>query len=97
MKKKIYIKALAVESLEEFLNREKIAIEIVSKPRSDVEVIGCTGRKESDLNTIYSTGWITCETARQLAKKLQISVIQMGKLLDYLDVKIRMCSLGCFK
>ena len=26
-----------------------------------------------------------------------VSVSQMGKLLDYLDVKIRRCSLGCFQ
>lgn len=34
--------------------------------------------------------------ARLLAKKLDITKPQMGKLLDELDVKVRECGLGCF-
>ena len=85
------------QSFQEFLDSEKIAIEIVSDEPCDIKVIQCDDRKESKLDTIYSGGWITCERARSLAQRIKISLGQMGKLLDHLDVKIRRCSLGCFK
>ncbi|MFH1615577.1 MAG: hypothetical protein ABIG61_10910 [Planctomycetota bacterium] len=97
MKKRIYVKASMASSLEAFLNKEKIDIEIVTNQQGDVEVIQCEGPKESKLDIIYSGGWITCETARDLAKKIKIPLDKMGKLLNYLDVKIRKCGLGCFK
>ena len=62
-----------------------------------MEVVVCEESLESDLAMIYSGGWIACETARDLAKKLAISIRQMGGLLDQLNVKIRKCSLGCFQ
>ena len=97
MKKKICIPASMAPSFQEFLDSEGITVELVSDEQCDVEVIQCNDRKESNLDTIYSGGWVVCETARALAKKLAIPVRQMGKLLDCLDVKIRNCSLGCFK
>ena len=97
MKKRIYVEASIAKQLKEFLNIEEIDIEFTTEGHCDVTVVQCDERKESDLNTIYSSGWIACETARALAKRLEIPVKQMGKLLDRLDVKICRCSLGCFK
>jgi len=97
MKKRICIEASTAEWLREFFNAEGIDIEVVTDGNHDVAVVQCDDHKESDLDTIYSGGWIACETARALAKKLGIPVRQMGKLLNHLDVKIRRCSLGCFK
>ena len=97
MKKRICVETSIADQLKKFLDIEKIKIEVVTDGNYDVAAVKCDDRKESNLNTIYSGGWIVCETARELAKKLKISVRQMGKLLDHLEVKIRKCSLGCFK
>jgi hypothetical protein len=97
MKKKIYTEISTAQKLREFLDKNEINLEVVTETQSDVEVIKCAGPKESSLDIIYSGGWIACETARSLAKKINISLGQMGKLLNHLDVKIRHCSLGCFK
>ena len=97
MKSKICVPTSIESSLQKFFDDEKITIAIVIAPPCDVKVIQCDDRKENSLGTIYSGGWITCEMARAIAKKLEIPLCQMGKMLDHLDVKIRKCSLGCFK
>ena len=97
MKKQICVETSIANQLREFVDAEEIKIAVVTEGNYDVAVVKCDDRKESDLNTIYSGGWITCETACASAKKLAIPVMQMGKLLDHLDVKIRRCGLGCFK
>ena len=97
MKKRICVEALIAEQFREFLDAEEIKIGVVTDGSYDVAVVQCDERKESNLNTIYTSSWITCEMARSLAKKMNIPLDQTGKLLNYIDVKIRRCSLGCFK
>ena len=97
MKKQIYAKNSIVQQLQELICNEKIDLEVVADAQCEIKVAKCDERKESNLETIYSGGWITCETARSLAKKMNIPLAQMGKLLNHLNVKIRHCSLGCFK
>lgn len=97
MKKRICVEISMTEQLQEFLDREKIDIDIVTGQTADIEVVKCDARKKSCSDIIYSGGWISCEIARSLAKKIDISLGQMGRLLNLLDVKIRSCSLGCFK
>jgi hypothetical protein len=97
MKKRIYVENSLKEKFDIFVNSENIDIEIVSGPVCDLKIIRCDERMESDLETIYSGGWIACEMARGMAKKMGFSLSQMGNLLNQLDVKIRKCSLGCFK
>lgn len=97
MKKRIYVEIPLKEKLQEFINNENINIEIVTDQTCDIKVIQSDERIESDLDTIYSGGWIACEMARSVAKKINISLSQMGNLLNHLNVKIRRCSLGCFK
>ncbi|MGD0218008.1 MAG: hypothetical protein ABSC45_10945 [Desulfobaccales bacterium] len=41
-------------------------------------------------------GKIACAAAFRLAGELSISPEEMGKLLDELEIKIKMCQLGCF-
>jgi hypothetical protein len=84
-------------AVQAFLDEEKIPVEIVVDGRCDVKVLLCNDRRESDLDTMYSGGWISCETARAVAARMVISLSQMGALLDHLDVKVRKCGLGCFK
>jgi hypothetical protein len=97
MKKRICVEIAMADKLREFLDREKIDIDVVTDQAGDIEVVQCEDRKESNLTVVYSGGWIACGTARGLAKKIEISLSQMGKLLNHLDVKIRNCGLGCFK
>jgi len=97
MKKRICVEASIAEQLREFLDAEEIKIKVVTDGSYDVAVVQCDERKESNSDMIYSGGWITCEMARSLAKKMNIPLDQTGKLLNYIDVKIRSCSLGCFK
>ena len=89
--------ASAAGQVGQFLRQEQLDWELVSEGDCDVAVVRCTQRQESDLSTLYSGGWITCETARSLAPRLGVSLAQMGRLLDLLDVKVRRCSLGCFR
>jgi len=97
MRKRISIDISELEPFEKFLKTEGIQIDLITSGISAVEVLKCEGRKESGLDTIYATGWVACETARALAQKLDISIMQMGKIMNYLNVKIRHCSLGCFQ
>ncbi len=97
MKKKICPETSIAQNLQEFLNKEKINLEVVTGKEDAVEIMKCSEPKKSNLDIIYSGGWITCEMARSLAKKINIPLAQMGKLLNHLNVKIRSCSLGCFK
>ena len=97
MKKQICVETSIAEQVREFFDSEKIDVEIVTGQPGDIEVAVCEDRKESNSDIIYSGGWITCETARSLAKKMKISLGQTGKMLNHLDVKVRRCSLGCFK
>ena len=97
MKKRIYVEIPLKDKFMQFINDENIDIEIVSGQPCDLKVIQSKKRIESDLDTLYAGGWIACERARSLAKKINISLGQMGNLLDQLDVKIRKCSLGCFE
>jgi len=95
MNKKLRVNGSIAESLQAFLIAEDIAINFAED--ADVSVVKCDEHKESSLQILYSGGWIACETARSLAKELGVSMPQMGKILNFLSVKIRKCSLGCFQ
>lgn len=41
-------------------------------------------------------GKITCTKARQLAERLQVSPLVIGRACDELKIKIIACELGCF-
>ena len=97
MKKQIYTETSIAQQLREFISNENIDLDIVTDTQCEIKIIKCDESKGSNLDTIYSGGWITCEMARSFAKKINIPLIQVGKLLDHLNVKIKSCSLGCFK
>ena len=97
MTMQVYAETSIKPKLQEFLRNEDIDLHIVSNSQCEIKIISREEHKESNLNTIYLDGWITCEMARSFAKKINIPLIQMGKLLNHLNVKIKSCSLGCFK
>ena len=93
---KINVEASVAEKVRSFAAAEGIVLEVVSDASCAVSVAPRDERRQCDLKTIYCSGWIACETARALAGEIGISIGEMGKLLDHLDVKIRNCTLGCF-
>ena len=96
MSKRISVPDSIAPAVQELLDREKIDLAIAADQQCDVEVVLCDERKESDLHSVYSGGWIACETARAVARQIDIPLAQMGQLLDQLNVKVRKCSLGLF-
>jgi len=80
----------------QFIQQSGIPLDIVTE-NAGITVKICTDiRLESDLATMYSGGWIKCENARLMAKKLDITKPNMGKLLDELNIQVKECGLGCF-
>jgi hypothetical protein len=94
--KRLYADHTLFESLRGFVSAESIQIELTEGDGPGVKVLLWDDRKESDLDTLYSGGWIGCRTALSLAKKLEIPKNQLGALLNHLRIKVKNCSLGCF-
>ncbi len=92
----IYVAPSLADKLDEFFRAEGIEWEPATNEGALVNVVESQERKQSDLQTIYSGGWIPCAMAMPMAKRLGISLAQTGRLLDCLDVKVRQCQLGCF-
>ena len=93
---RVYADSTLFDSLSEFVGTEGIQVELTPKDDSDVRILASDDRKESDLETLYAGGWIVCSRALALAQKLRLSTIQVGALLNHLNIKVKNCSLGCF-
>jgi hypothetical protein len=80
-----------------FLIKENIPLAVISGDTGDVVITPSEGeRRECDTSTLYQGGWIPCATARTAAEHLSLEYGEFGKVLNYLDIKIRECELGCF-
>ncbi len=85
-------------ALGEFVGAHGILVHVVSMDdECTVQVVAANERRLCGLRRLYMGGFIACETARSVAAKLGIRTRQMGKLLDFLNIKVRNCGLGCFK
>jgi len=94
--KKIFVSESMSADIKKFVDDKSISIEIVSGGGDlKIEETG-EERLESSLSVLYSGGWTSCATARATAKKLEITLPQMGEMLDHLKVKVKQCGLGCF-
>ncbi len=76
--------------------KENITLEAVSDGSSDISIEPGEERRESSISVLYPGGWIKCEVARAMAKKLSVGYGDIGKILNFLNIKIRDCALGCF-
>lgn len=85
------------DSLTAFITAESIDLNVSCEGLGEVKVVKSAGRDKSNVETIQSRGWIECATAWAMARRLGISTRHMGTILDFLEVKIRKCSLGCFE
>jgi len=97
VKAKLGVPQEMTESAETFVAAESIPIDVGRAEGCTVQVVKAEERLECDASTLQTGGWITCAAAWAMARKLNISTMQMGKLLDFLDIKIRRCELGLFK
>lgn len=98
MTTEIGVPAEMADDLGRFLSDASIDLAIVGDGSAAIRIVPPgPERLESDLETLYAGGWISCERARALAKRLDIKPGDVGRLLDRLDVKIRQCVLGCFE
>ena len=85
------------EAVGVFLAGAGIGVEVVSTDECTVEVAEGGKGRACSLARLYIGGWIGCGRAHVLAEKLGIQTRQMAKLLDFLNIKIRHCELGCFQ
>lgn len=97
MAKKVQVPDSLSAKVAEFAEQETLQWDIVGDGDCDIAIMPCSERRQSNLGVIYAGGWITCEAARAIAPGMDMTLAQMGRLLDALSVKIRHCSLGCFK
>ena len=84
------------DSLQSFLQTERIDLEVVSSDDCAVRVAQSDEPSQSDMNILQASGWIKCPTALALASKLGIRTQEMGRILNHLEIKVRDCGLGCF-
>lgn len=94
--KKVCVYESISAGLVEFVRDKAIALEVVDGD-GDLRIEDSGDeRLESDMDVLYSGGWVSCSIARDLAGKLEVSLEQMGDMLDHLNIKVRQCGLGCF-
>ena len=84
------------DALVSLVEREGIPVEIVPPGEGVVEVVRTEARAESSTTTLQSGGCISCATAFAAAERLDVSLEQLGAMLDGLDVRVRRCQLGLF-
>ena len=83
-------------ALGEFLKAESIPVKVVTSGEATVQVVEGKEGDESSASTLKAGGWIACLTAHQVAERLGMEKRHVGKLMDTLEVKIKVCQLGCF-
>jgi hypothetical protein len=82
----------------DLIEKDGIDLDMVQDGSGLVSVIEGekSARRESTLTELYTNGWINCELARQMADNLSIPYSAAGKIMNFLDIKVRNCGLGCF-
>ena len=85
------------EKVETFVKAQEIPLTLVSPDSGGVRVVESAERQESSVAVLYAGGWIRCHAALTLAKELNIDSRALGEILNLLKIKVRECSLGCFK
>lgn len=80
-----------------FIEAEEIPLEVVAGQEGAVQVVRSEEGRQSTPAVLHAGGWITCSMAREMADRLGVKTRDIGKLLNYLEIKIRACELGCFE
>ncbi len=97
MARKIGVVPSWESKLRTFLQEEGIPLE--AAPGGEgvlVRIDEGSPKRECLPDRLYPEGRISCAMALEMARRLSIPPGQMGKLLNFLGIKIRRCQLGCF-
>ena len=84
------------DPLRTFVEAESIPVKVVVGDEATVQVVESEVGQESSVSTLQAGGWIACLTAHQMAERLGVETRQVGKLANHLEIKIKVCELGCF-
>jgi primosomal replication protein N len=85
------------EGVVRFVKARRMPLEVVAGEGGEVRVVTAEERRRCGGSRLYVGGFIACESARAMAGRLGLRISQMGQLLDFLNIKVRNCGLGCFK
>ena len=83
-------------SLGAFVKAESIPLKVITGDEATVQVVESEAGQESSVSALQAGGWIACLTAHQMAERLGVETRQVGKLANHLEIKIKVCELGCF-
>ena len=72
-------------------------LEIVTEPPCDLLVVIAEPKAPCTGDELKVDGRITCAVAWALGRKHGIPMMTLGALFNELHIKVRECSLGCFK
>ena len=97
MKTRIGVPADRLEALRDFVGQTQIPVEVTSSEDCMVRVVDDPRLPPSDFERLYPGGSMHCATARGVAAKLNLDSKEFGKLLDFLNIKVRKCELGLFE
>lgn len=84
--------------LADFLRDSSLELELVTTDPADLRVVpAAVEREPSDTETLRVGGAIDCATAWALAEKHGLDLMQLGALLNLLEIRVCKCCLGCFQ
>lgn len=93
----------AIEQVEAWIAEADVSIvpNVANLPDSTelptVAIVDATEPKqECTIDKLYPEGRITCGIAFEVAARLDVDTLVLGKLLDRLKIKVKSCRLGCF-
>ncbi|MBN2370169.1 MAG: hypothetical protein JXO72_06755 [Vicinamibacteria bacterium] len=84
------------EGLRDFVATRGLRLQVSPSPDATVKVLESSERLESGGNVLQAGGWISCGNARRLAVNLGLTLMETGRLLNFLKIKVRQCELGLF-
>lgn len=94
---RLYVPEELREKVSQFVQVTAPELEVVDAEPCDICVEVSAEKAESRGDTLAADGWITCPTALAMSKKHQLCTETLGALVDLLHIKVRECSLGCFR
>ena len=100
MSARVYVCDELRDDVERFVRENDIPMELVDDLQSaGLGIVAPADKDEKkmcDTKTLYSGGWIKCPTAWAIGKRQGLGLMQLGGLLNMLDIRVRQCALGCF-
>jgi len=85
-----------LDSLQAFVAKKDIPVELTTAGECAARIVGESERVADGPDVLHVGGTIRCADARAMAARLGISTGKMGRLLNFLNMKIRQCDLGLF-